>query len=130
MVVAEVFIFPFILLFNHIYTSKMLSAGRITKSFQMKDLRHMLATYSRKDGVQPEAVSSVLGHSDITTTYRVYYQAMDEEKRKAVDGVPKLSEGEDCAEWYRKKKELKKRDKPKKKKKFKVTDVVYRSNNI
>jgi len=101
-------------------TSAMKKAG-ITKSFQLKDLRHMMATYSRKDGVQPEAVSSVLGHSDITTTYRIYYQAMDEEKRKAVDAVPRLSEDGCAVERCRKK-----RDRPKKKKKFKVTDIGYR----
>lgn len=44
--------------------------------------------------------------------------------------MPKLSEGEDAAERYRKKQEMKKQNKPKKKKKFKVTDVGYRSDDI
>jgi integrase len=103
-----------------------LKKAGITKSFRMYDLRHMHATYSGASGGDPAAVSSILGHSDISLTTRVYFQPLQEAKRKAVEAVPKIDENREAAERYRKKQEMKKQNKPKKKKKFKVTDVGYK----
>jgi integrase len=58
----------------------------------------MHATYSSASGGDPAAVSSILGHSDISLTTRVYFQPLQEAKRKAVEAVPKLDENREAAE--------------------------------
>lgn len=86
----------------------------------------MHAIYSGASGGDPAAASSILGHSDISLTTRVYFQPLEEVKRKAVEAVTKIDEDRDAAERYRKKQEMKKQTKPKKRKKFKATDIGFR----
>jgi len=97
----------------------------ITKKFMLKDLRQMHASYSAAHGGDNAAVSSNLGHSDLTTTARYYIQPLEGAARVAVDAVPKLHEGGDPLKRQKARKEKKAgtSQRKKKKKKFKFRDV-------
>lgn len=60
--------------------------------FVMYDIRHLYATSLLNSGADLAAVSALLGHADIETTQRRYYHLMKGEKRRAVDGKPRLKE--------------------------------------
>lgn len=64
----------------------------ITYPFVMYDIRHLYATTLLNSGADLAAVSAILGHADIETTQRRYYHLMKGEKRRAIDGKPKLHE--------------------------------------
>lgn len=102
-----------------------LEKAGITKPFVMYDLRHMHATYSGASGGDPASIASILGHSDITTTTRVYFQPLEEAKRRSVEAVPMVHEGGDPAKKHqaRKAKKVGTSQRKKKKKKFKLKDV-------
>lgn len=47
-------------------------------------LRHTFATMLIRNGVDIKVVSELLGHSDISTTIRIYYHTIEEQKHSAV----------------------------------------------
>jgi integrase len=48
---------------------------------RLHDLRHTFATLLHQSGVPIKNISETLGHSDITTTLKIYTQFMDEHKK-------------------------------------------------
>ncbi|OIQ51139.1 Tyrosine recombinase XerD [Pseudodesulfovibrio hydrargyri] len=114
---------------NRVTTSlqNALKKAGITKPFRMYDLRHMHATYSGASGGDPAAIASILGHSDISTTTRVYFQPLEEAKRKSVEAVPRVREDGDTVSKHqeRKAKMAGASQRKKKKKKFKIKDIGY-----
>jgi len=51
---------------------KLMAAAGIDARIHLHDLRHSYATLLRQDGVPIEAISELLGHSDVKTTYKFY----------------------------------------------------------
>lgn len=47
-------------------------------------LRHTFATMLIRNGVDVKVVSELLGHSDVSTTIRIYYHIIEEQKHSAV----------------------------------------------
>ena len=50
-------------------------------------LRHTFATELIRQGTDIKVVSELLGHSDISTTLRIYYHTIEEQKRAAVTAL-------------------------------------------
>lgn len=64
--------------------------GSITRSvplLRFHDLRHTAFTFMLSQGVKPEVVQKIAGHSDITTTLRIYRHVFEEEKKEAAQVV-------------------------------------------
>ena len=53
--------------------------------------RHTFATLARKNNIDAKTVSSILGHSNLTTTLNVYTDVTDEMKKRAKDKVSDTS---------------------------------------
>lgn len=100
-----------------------LEKAGITKPFRMYDLRHMHGTYSGAAVGDPAAIGSNLGHSDFSMTARVYMQPMQESKRRAVEGLPRINGGEEPEIKLPPQTEGKDGTSKRKKKKFKFRDV-------
>ncbi len=66
----------------------------ITYPVRMYDIRHLFASVLLAGGADLAAVSALLGHTDIATTQRAYYELLKGEKEKAVDLLPPLSPAE------------------------------------
>jgi integrase len=54
---------------------------------RLHDLRHTFATILHQNGVPIKNISETLGHSDITTTLKIYTQFMDEYKKDATETI-------------------------------------------
>lgn len=52
---------------------------------RLHDLRHGFATLLYKNGVPIKNISEALGHSDITTTLKVYTHLMDDSRKETID---------------------------------------------
>ena len=57
------------------------------KVYGLHALRHTFASRLFAAGEDVKTVSELLGHSDITITYNTYIHLINEQKRKAVQGV-------------------------------------------
>lgn len=64
---------------------RMLIAADINKHLRIHDLRHTGISYMLRHKVPVEVVSKMAGHKEIETTYRVYYQVLEEQKTNAID---------------------------------------------
>lgn len=60
---------------------------RVVPLLRFHDLRHTAITFMLSEGVKPEIVQKVAGHSDVTTTLRVYRHVFEEEKKEAAQVV-------------------------------------------
>jgi site-specific recombinase XerD len=67
-----------------------LAKGGITRSLRPYDLRHAFATDCLDAGAEIKAVSQLMGHAGISTVLRSYQYIRDEQKRKSVNGLPRL----------------------------------------
>ncbi|MFZ5818025.1 MAG: tyrosine-type recombinase/integrase [Bacillota bacterium] len=63
------------------------SVTRVVPSLRFHDLRHSSVTFMLSQGVKPEVVQRIAGHSDVTTTLRVYRHVFEEEKKEAAQVV-------------------------------------------
>lgn len=52
---------------------------------RLHDLRHSFATLLYQNGVPIKNISDALGHSDITTTLKVYAHIMDDSRKETID---------------------------------------------
>ncbi len=57
------------------------------------DLRHTAATVLLSQGVPVKVVSELLGHSDISTTLRIYAHVIEGAQEQAVSVMDKLFHG-------------------------------------
>lgn len=64
----------------------------ITYPVCMYDVRHLFATVLLNEGADLAAVSALLGHSNVATTQKHYYQLMRGEKSRAVAMLPAIAE--------------------------------------
>ncbi len=78
---------------------QVLKRADIHKPISLHGLRHTGASYYIRHGVPIEVVSRMLGHSDITTTLRVYYHVIESQKHSAIQD---LAEREKNAEMGQK----------------------------
>ncbi len=65
--------------------ARMLAVAGINKHLRIHDLRHTGISYMLRHKVPVEVVSKMAGHKEIETTYRVYYQVLEEQKTNAID---------------------------------------------
>lgn len=61
------------------------------KIYGVHALRHTFATLLLSNGVEIKTVSELLGHSDVTITYNTYIHVIKEQKAKALDVLPELT---------------------------------------
>jgi integrase len=54
------------------------------------DLRHSAATLLFAQGVHPKTVMEILGHSDLSTTMKIYGQVLDQMKRDAASKIDQI----------------------------------------
>ncbi len=59
---------------------------------RMYDIRHLFASIILAGGGDLAAVSALLGHQDIATTQKVYYELLKGEKESAISLLPRLGE--------------------------------------
>lgn len=67
-----------------------LEKAGIKRSIRPYDLRHAYATEALAAGADIKAVSNLMGHASISTVLRSYQYVKDEQKRKAVECLPKI----------------------------------------
>lgn len=67
-------------------------------AMRFHDLRHTAATLLMAEGVPIKAASEMLGHSDITTTLRVYSHVLEPMHQQAADAMDRLFGGRRVAE--------------------------------
>jgi site-specific recombinase XerD len=53
-------------------------------------LRHAAATLLMADGVPVKAISELLGHSDISTTLRIYAHVLPSADERAASGMDRM----------------------------------------
>ena len=63
----------------------------ITRNLVPYSLRHGFGTEACEAGVGQDALTGIMGHSDIATTMKFYVRAREERKRAAVNSLPALS---------------------------------------
>lgn len=69
----------------HITMQKILNNCNITGCKDIVHaLRHTFATMLIRQGIDIKVVSELLGHSDVSTTIRIYYHVIEEQKHSAV----------------------------------------------
>lgn len=56
---------------------------RVVPALRFHDLCHSAITFMLSQGVKPEVVQKIAGHSDVTTTLRVYRHVVEEDKKDA-----------------------------------------------
>ncbi|TIH12780.1 site-specific integrase [Marinifilum sp. JC120] len=81
---------------NHIRSGwkRALKKAGITRRLRPYDLRHHFATYALSAGSDIKSVADAMGHTDPSTTMRVYQHVLQRAKRDAVESLPSLTDGE------------------------------------
>lgn len=82
-------------MFRRIATASGLPEDKI---YGVHALRHTFATMLLSNNIDIKTVSTLLGHSDVTTTYNTYIHVIREQKAKALDAIPKLINNVDKTE--------------------------------
>lgn len=77
-----------------------IKANRLPK-ITMKNLRHTWGTMAAQAGVAIETVASMMGHSNIQTTYRYYYALDAAASRRAQRRVSRKLLGKTCDDMYK-----------------------------
>ena len=62
-------------------------------SMRVHDLRHTAASLLLADGVPVKVVSEALGHSDVTTTLRIYAHVIEGAQEQAASTMDRLLHG-------------------------------------
>lgn len=75
--------------FAHSYHRFILEEVGLKRSIKFHGLRHTFASTLIENKVDVKTVSSLLGHSDISTTLNVYVHPSEEMKRNAINGALK-----------------------------------------
>ncbi|UVV77358.1 tyrosine-type recombinase/integrase [Bacteroides fragilis] len=73
-------------LYVHIIEYSSLKKVKLDHCIKFHGLRHTFASTLIENKVDVKTVSTILGHSDISTTLDVYVHPSDEAKRGAVNG--------------------------------------------
>jgi integrase len=65
----------------------------ITRRIRLYDLRHAFATGLIMDGEDPRTVSKLMGHTDVSTTLRVYTHVTRAAQVRAIDRIKPIGNG-------------------------------------
>ncbi len=76
---------------RHSFKTACKKAG-INYRVRMYDIRHLFASLILAGGGDLAAVSALLGHQDIATTQKAYYELLRGEKERAISLLPRLGE--------------------------------------
>jgi len=71
-----------------------LEKAGITRRVRPYDLRHAFATYILEAGADAGTAAKLMGHSDASMIYRHYQHVLNEQKERAIQGLPELSIGD------------------------------------
>ena len=72
--------------------SRAMELAGITRRLRPYDLRHHFATYALSAGSDIKSVADAMGHTDPSTTMKVYQHVLQRAKRAAVESLPSLTE--------------------------------------
>ncbi|CCO22280.1 tyrosine-type recombinase/integrase [Maridesulfovibrio hydrothermalis] len=75
--------------------ARALKQAGITRRLRPYDLRHHFATYALSAGSDIKSVADAMGHTDPSTTMKVYQHVLQRAKRDAVESLPSLTDGKD-----------------------------------
>lgn len=73
--------------YRNYYTEYILKKAKLSHLTNFHGMRHTFASLMIESKVDPKTVSSILGHSDISTTLDLYVHPTEENKRNSINAV-------------------------------------------